>query len=608
MKNRAPETGLSDRTTRRTSHVPTFEQCLTHIVDSVGYFSGDKKPPRLPAKTKQRFRQIDFRPEQLTAVAYRGIARKLSDLHLQGVNFLPKHAATIFEAELQEFLSRLEQLLRRLTVGRASTRQIRWSISGRFFAPWAALRIAFCQRHDLPSETAQNDYWFVPSVGGLRIGSCFMQVVDRHLKVNGESDDALSARICGITRAGSAEEIAEGMSRDFRRYRASEGTASDGTLNSIFKGCAENSEILAKAVLARAIDRNVQDAIGLFGQSHAVNLVRFFRISLRHFRSLLNRLNPELPQDDRRAWEILRSQTFTGNTPFEAERFYPLTDPYLDRLAQIISTELTRTCTRRSLTRLPVGRRAFDGGHFPSLENCFLPRDIELAIQKGDFPLMVRVSESLFTTRSGNPEEAARMGEFFSRQALPAYDSTCKPGSWVPNLHDAEIVMKEGFRLLSLAHANAQGAVKVRTSNRFLRILLVFHRPKLKAEHPLAWKLYREVARDYRRSGMTGSSAFLRGCLLWLGGKEMKALDMFLTAAKCGRTSCGNDWVPLLQLAPVLAAKSSKRALNWFLALSEREGVSSHDPTPRTNIFVQEIRQRVHENTFNLVVRPFPTV
>jgi len=168
-------------------------------------------------------------------------------------------------------------------------------------------------------------------------------------------------------------------------------------------------------------------------------------------------------------------------------------------------------------------------------------------------------------------------------------------------------LLDEAARLLGVAHKHAKGVQKTRYGIELLRFLLQPHRPKAKAERPLAWRLYRVAAEFYQASGRNGSSEFLHGCLLWLEGNEEQAMRAFSKAAKFGRASCGEDWIWLLRFAPILARKVSKRALDRFLKVSELEGVLHGESSPKANLFAKELRQHTEVSDFQIPFKPFPT-
>lgn len=596
MKRRTKDVNRTARKNRRPARVPTYEDCLTHFFDSIDYSSSHEKPQRLPAAEKLKLRRFDHQPERLTLAAYRRIIRKLWDQNLPGLQALGKPQADMLEEEIREILRRCENLLLQLTIGHADARQVRWSLCVRFFVPWIALRMAFRLRHRPQNEFDDGEHWFLPPTSRKKIGSCFMWVVDQHVrKRSDKSQEALARRLCATQKAGDTSDAAKNLGRDFSRYRKGDCTPSDARLAFIQKGCPQTPGLLARMVLARAIDRNVQDAIRAFGHDHALKLVTFFRVSFDHFARLLQRLDAEFPKDDERAWLYLQSQTYSGSTPFEADRYYPLTDPYMNQLAQKISTELQNADEHGRLAYVPTLRSDFGKGKFAPVRSNPLPDGIHEAVRNGDFALAVTASQAAFTSESRNTEEAARIGGLFSHMALSAYDPATANCALTPSENDAPQVLNEAARLLGLAYDQTEGVQKVKYGIMYLRFLLAPHRPKTKAERPLARKLLHVAARFYRESGREGSSMFLHGCLLWLEGNEKRAVRAFMKAAKYGRASFAElDWIRLFQYAPSLAAKTSKRALKRFLKLSEHEGVLYREGSPRTNLLEMELREQAN--------------
>lgn len=593
---------------RQPGRVPTYEECLMFILDSIHYDSGNTKRQCVSATNKRRLRQFDHDPGSLGVGAYQDIVRDIMDQYSSGLQDLGKRHADIFEDELKAFLRRFENLLLSLTIGRADARQVRWSLCVRFFVPWVALRIAFGLRHKASDQFKTGPHWFLPSMTDRRIGSCFVRVIDREVQKSGETGAALTLRLCGHSTAGDRTNLAQSLGRDFRRYRAMNGTASDLTVNTILKACSETPDLQAKLVVARAIDRVVQAAIKSFGTNHALKLLRFFRLTFGHFRQMLSGLDAELPKDDERAWLFLQSRTFTGNTPFDSERCHPLTDPYLHELGRRISTELQNADKTGRLARVPTTGAAFGKGRFDFQFGDPLPDEIHEAVRKSDFAAALRVSQSLFTSESKNVADAVRIGELFADMGLSACDPLAVHNILTPPTTYAPQVLDEAARLLGLAHEQAAASKKAPHAIRYLRFLLTPHRPKSKAERPLARKLYRVAANYYLASGHGGSSMFLLGCLLWLEGNEKRAMRAFLKAAKSGRATFeGHDWIKLLEYGPVLANKiSNKRALRRFLKVSELEGVLHREPTMRTNFLEKKLRTHGEVAKFQFAFVPFP--
>jgi hypothetical protein len=555
---------------------------------------------------KQKFWQFDTHPDRLSLPAYQRILGKMVERKLAD-NPIPKVVRPLFMHELREFLERYEHLLLQVTVGHASPRQVRWALCTRFFAPWAALRIAFHLRHPDVQRSGGASFWFLPAMSRGKIGSCFMRILDRQVRRDDETEDDFAHRLCGKQKAKDRNEIAINLGRDLRRYRASEGTPSGSKITQILRGCPPNPNLRARIVLAAAIDRSLRDAIEEFGPDQAVNIVKFFTLAFHHFRRLIQRLGCELPKEDEGAWLYLQSRTFTGNTPFEAERFYSLTEPFLARLAQIISAELECPGGRGNLPRVPTKVSDFKRGHFAKLEHQPLPISVERAMQEADFAAAVAASQSIYPQSSSHPVEATRLAKFFSHIGLGAFDTNMAGKGLIPPEIEARAILGEAIRLFHLAYGKSRGIQKTLIGIKLLRFLLQPQRPKLKEEQPLARKLHRMAEKFYNESNRHGSALFLRGCLLWLEGKRRQALHTFRKAADCGRASCGEDWIWLLRYAPILAEELSRRYdLKYFKKIAEREGVTHKQSAPRTSQLMQEWKQRSDMNNFKVTFKPFP--
>lgn len=580
---------------------PSFEECLTHILDDLEHSNTSEKPRRLSAKKKQQFREIDIHPGRMSLATYGQTVRDLLDQKLQGTLQVLKGAqGRALQEELRRCFANYEHLLLQMTTGCADYRQALWSLCSRYFIPWAALRTAFWLRH-----CRRVDLWFVPTVTkGGKITSCFMQVIDSHVREDGETDGALAKRLCRDLPHGG--ELADSLRRDFQRYRSSEATASDNTLNMTFEGVPRTSDLCGQAVLARAIDRVVQDGIRFFGPKPMQDLVNFHELSFHHFRQLLKCLEPELPKDDTGAWQLLQSQTLSGNTPFEVERYWPLTHPYLSELAGKISSELERAGRNGCLPEVPTTRAAFGKGRFESLGEAPLPLEIERALQMRDFPSVIELSQSSFAPETQNTVGAEKLARILSTLGLAAVDPANAGGEPILPETDVVPILGEAARLFHLAYVRSSGSQKTLRGVRLLRFLLMPHRPKARGEHDLARALLGAVDRSCRKMNRAGSANFLGGLLRWLEGDDKGSMEMFLKAVRCGRASCGEDWIPLLRIAPTLAKRVSKRALNHFRKVSELEGVLHSEPSPKTKRLMNEWRRNVREMEYRGAIKPFP--
>lgn len=464
----------------------TFEQCLIQILDSIEV-SSQKPGGKLHAE-KQKLRQFDHHPDRLTLPAYWKIVNKLLERTLTD-NPILNASQPLFEAELREGLKRFEHLLLQITLGHASARQFRWTLCTRFFVPWAALRIAFRLRHRQSQQSDAVDCWFIPPVRRGKIGSCFMQILDGQLRHKAETDEAFARRLCQKQQIGDPIDAAKNLCRDFRRYRAGESTATGASIMRILKSYADDPAQCAKLVMARAIDWHVQDAIEAFNETQALKLVKYYKLSFDHFQHLLRRLDAELPKDDQQAWDALQSQTFTGNTPFEAERYHPLTVPYLNSLAKKISAELERVGRYGNLPDIPTTRSEFNKGRFTGLNYQGLPLRIAEAVQKADFAGVVAASQSLCPSTSSRPAEAARLGNFFAHLGLDAFRADTAGNGLIRSENEAVLVLNEALRLFRLVHIKSRGNAKTMAAICLLRFLLQPHRPKKKEEREMARKL-----------------------------------------------------------------------------------------------------------------------
>lgn len=581
-----------------------YEACLIHIVESIGTSS----KPALTDQEKQKLYYFDLRPQRVSLKAYRDKFGELLRLTLTA-NPALQAAQPRLQNELTMGLQRYENLLLGITVGRASSKQVRWALCARFFVPWAALRAAFHLRRRQAEQGSESMHWFVPPVTDGKLGSCFLRVLDRQVRHADETEEAFAHRLCGHSNAHVKSDIAISLGRDLRRYRAGDGPPSSAKVRQILGGCPNEPDLQAKLVMSAAIDRNVHKAVSAFGPEHALSLVKYFSLAFKHFSELLISLAEELPADDDKAWIALQSQTFTGYTPFEAERFYPLTDPFLHALGRIISAELASADRRGGLTAIPAGPSDFDRGHFPKSTYHRLPASVELAIQHGDFQAAVVASQAICPSASAHSAEASRLADFFAKLGLDALKPELAGRGPIPSKPEGEAVLNEARRLFQAAHARSKGREKTEIGIRLLRFLLQPQRPKAKSDRPLARRLFRAANKFYREANRHGSAARLYGCLLWLEGNKQRALAALLNAAQYGRESCGwEDWIWLLRFAPMLAEElSRKRDLNYLVKLADHEGVTYREPSPRTKKIMMEMQQREEVAKLKVNFRPFPS-
>ncbi len=591
---------------------PSFEQCLTHILGSLEFVAGIQKPDRLTPKQKQYFRGMENHPQRLEMAQYRQILRRLLNQSLCGVRQWARMKADALDEELRMLLARYENLRLQVRTGTATSKQVRWSLVNWFFIPWVALRLAFHLRNVQRGQIAEDECWFLPSVHGNAIDSCFLNVVDRYVRRREESDYALIKRLRIAGRKKAYLLCGGDLGRDLRRCKSPKITTrnvSDATISLIAWGSRKTADLKIMLVLARAIDRNVKTATKHFGQKKASELVDFYGRWFAHFKQRLSDLDrdPDFPKDDAEAsWQLLQSPTFTGNTPVEWRRFYPLMDPFMSELARHISDELSSLTSARRFPALPQVLGQCDIGRFSMPNSTPLPLEIEERIQMKDVSGAVEVSESLFNRDRKDPALAASVGRFFCKRGLMTFDPNQAGCSVSPSREDAAKLMSEGARLMRLAHAQAGGRQKADCADQFLRFLLQPHRPKHREDRELARAFFGDVEKEYGKAGREGSAAYLRGCLLWMEGEDAEAVNAFLGATRMGNGSCGDDWVPLLRLGVILAEGAFPRQLKRFLKLAELHGVFGGHGSPRTDALAAEMRYEEFAAEFRQSFQVFP--
>ena len=160
----------------------------------------------------------------------------------------------------------------------------------------------------------------------------------------------------------------------------------------------------------QAIDRSLQEAIKSFGLGATVALVEYLHLLFLRSHELVFGLQAELPKDDINAWHGLQSRTFTGNTPFDGERIYPLTDEFMGLLAPLISSELERTGKSKRLSWVPRKPSDFHKATWPEPELCggFLPDEIHEAVHLAAEPVHAGEARGIDQDRQHVVDDPAR--------------------------------------------------------------------------------------------------------------------------------------------------------------------------------------------------------
>ena len=172
MKKRFPNTRKPQ--TSGANRVPSFEETLTFVMTNLSHAQDGLKKTFLPAKEKQRFKQMERKPDELKLDDYSDILRRVLKPGLHDVANDSKVHVDVLHRELHEFFKRYEILSWQLVPGRATKQAVLWALAHRFYLPWLALRLAFNLTDDTEVGATPDDYWFIPSRGG-RLDSCVMK-------------------------------------------------------------------------------------------------------------------------------------------------------------------------------------------------------------------------------------------------------------------------------------------------------------------------------------------------------------------------------------------------------------------------------------------------
>lgn len=575
------------------SRVLNYEELLPYLyIRCLEFIPGNQKPPRLSPNKLCRFKQSEQYSDRLDQGNYAQVLSTFRQRSLLNLGPSVGSQLPTLEDEVTLFLKRFESLIP-VTAGKATRKQALWALAVRLFAPWAAARIAL-HLHYISGRTRHPPKWLFP-VDGSRIRSCFVEAV----RAPGESNRALARRLCPAKP--------NDLEAKLRHYQRHDDTPSDQLLETIL--AATSPKHLPVLVLARAIDRVIQDSIAYFGHEPTLCLLRYFALSLNFFRSTLSQIGQKLPPDKDSAWLWLSSYTFTGTSPVTAQRLNPIFEPYLNKLAAHITDELLDADPNGSLTAIPQTPEDLLGGEWRTFGDCFPPDGIHEGLRQNDADAVIRASKAFFRRRA-NLQRASLQAWHLCQIGLERSDPRWSGRRvWQFSEAGAQALMDEGVRLFQLVIKDGQPSDSINATIELLRFLLVPYRPKRPEERGLARSLFRTVDRHYQTIGCNGSALFIRGNLLWLEGDRHAALKAFSAAASHGKHSfVERDWPEFLREAPVLAeALSRKRELKRFATLAERFGIFSGEPAPRTQIMLSHIHYQTFRDGFNSSFKEFPT-
>lgn len=608
---------LRRKHTRRpvVNRVPSFEQCLTFVMDNLSQARDSlelstlsKQERQRLAKERQRFRQMEWKSNALDLDEYRNILRRILGPGLHDMTPESGAHVALLHDELREFFKRYEILSWQVAPGGATHQQVLWAMSHRFFMPWLALRIAFRLRDDADVAATADDCWFIP-LRGRKLSSCVMKVIDRFVRKKGESNIDLAQRLYHHDNFSPDRQKAHGLILEghLRKYAELKTTPSDGTIKVVVEANPSILHLRLMLVLARFIDRCLRAASKVFDKEPLLELLDFFVVCLVHFRSVLKLVRSEHPAaEPDKVWDYLHSWTYTGNTPGQQERFCPLMDRYMNELQKKINAELQQASHRGELCHMPRDMKELDAGQW-----CF-PKLIPIPVEIENAPIRETVSNAVAASRRTfrgriDIAQAVRARWSFTFMGMETFTALARGYQGHCTVEDSTMALEEAKRLFQLIFDQVPAGQKSDEALAFLEFLIEPSRPKLYAERKLARALFSVVEKSFRNSSREGAVEYLDGCLHALEGNDQRARRAFSRARKLGRESCGQYWIDLLRVGWMTAerAGSTRERVN-FIKLLKLYGVFSNDAAPRTNELKAQMQEDRFRRAWSAGFKPFP--
>lgn len=609
--------------------VPSFEECLTFLMDNLSHSRDGLKTSTLSAKEKQRFRQMECKADALALDDYRDILRRILAPGLHDLTAESKAHVELLLDERTQFLKRYEALNSQVVPGRAKRHEVLWVLSHRFILPWMALRLAYRLPDAADIGTTADDCWFLP-LHGDGFASCVMKVIDRFFREEDESNAELARRLYGHLPKDERDRLAIPFEGDLSKYSKCTTTPSDATIGLLVRGTNSIPHLRLMLVLARFIDRCVRDARKVFDDGLVLELLDYLVLCFVYFRGVLAQVRKEVAastvdkvqklrftpsgesvaemptSESARVWLWLNSPTFMGNTPVQHERFYPLMDEYMNELPRKINAELVRTVLRGELSLLPRDATELNGGRWRIPSYAQIPEEIEGAPIRATVKAAVEVSQRVFCGRV-NLAAAIAAKQRFEFLGLGTFVVTAdgRPGFCSPE--DAALAELECKRLFQLIYEQAPERHRPRLALQLLKYLIEPSRPKTSADRKLARALFKVVSGPMRQRKQRGAVHYLTGCLHALDKEHKKALKVFTEARKLGRESCGKCWVDLLRAGMLMAdSVGAKQEQKNFAKRAGITGLFTNDATPRTNEMKAQMRVENYLRAAAAAFKPFP--
>ena len=215
--------------------MPSFEETLTFVMTNLSHAQDGLKKTFLPAKEKQRFKQMERKSDALNLDEYRDILRRVLKPGLHDMATESKEHVDVLHRELHEFLKRYEILSWQLVPGRVTKQAELWALSHRFYLPWLALRLALNLTDDTEVGATTDDCWFIPLRGG-GLDSCVMKCIDKFVRHKNESNAKLARRLYDHFPEWEQVDLAIALEGDFSKYTKLRHTASDAIIKLIVDG------------------------------------------------------------------------------------------------------------------------------------------------------------------------------------------------------------------------------------------------------------------------------------------------------------------------------------------------------------------------------------
>jgi hypothetical protein len=582
--------------------VPPFEEFVAFVMDNLGHSSDALESSKLSPKQKQRFKQMEWKADALDLDEYREILRQVLAPGLHDLKAESKRYVDELYEELRMFFKRYEILSWQVVPGAATRPQVLWALSGRFFVPWLALRIAYCLRDVLDIK----DCWFIPRCGNA-LNSCVMKVIDRFVRHKDEPNTKLARRLYDHFPKQKRDAHATAFEGDLSKYSKFKSTPSDATIELIIEGNTAVPHLRLKLVLARFMDNCVRHAIKRFDRGRILEIVNFFHRCFFHFRSVVKQVCQEIPEAERNnVWLWLSSPTFMGNTPGEQDRFLPLMDEFANELSRKVNEELRRTIRERKSCRLPNNMTGMNTKCWVISRHVSIPEEIEGAPFHATVKSAVEASRCTFHGRA-DLKAAERARRRFEALGLGTFVIKSEGHNGLCGEDDAALADIECKRLFQLIYKRTSVRRRPDVALNYLVYLINPYRPKADEDRAMAQELFAIVGKHLRHDYLRGAANYLEGCLCLLENRPKRALDAFVAARRLGHESCGQFWIELLRRGLITAKRlGSKREEKNFAKYARLFGVFSYDPTPRTNELKALMKEDDYRKVWISSFKPFP--